>query len=372
MDLKKIYHLFEVGGKKNQEDFIWPLPGVATSSDNIFIVCDGVGGSDNGEVASRLISESIGKALFKTPEDDITAAHINTLLTVAREELVHYAVSNGLNPDMATTFTLLVLLNKKALISWCGDSRVYHIHNGEVAFKTADHSLVNSLVKSGEISEEEAADHPQKNIILRAIKADSPVVDAEFHLIEEVHDGDYFMLCTDGLLENITDRELCSLLRQNDKESIDLVDEFQKRCAGRTRDNYSMYLIKVQQQEKPVSSRRNVVTLSLIVLLFISASAFILSRYYGKSPVPETKAAISTPPHPVDIIPERPALFHQDHKEQGLLVKAEGHTDKSPVLKAVVPKGDDPVIAEPQKRNTAETAEKVSEKIPVKDTIIDP
>ena len=109
MDLAHVYFLHEIGGKKNQEDYIWPEPGSVSLHDKVFIVCDGVGGSENGEIASRIISESVGKAIRNLEKPQMSHDVVNQLLSDAKEVLVDYAQQNGLNTDMATTFTLLVL-----------------------------------------------------------------------------------------------------------------------------------------------------------------------------------------------------------------------------------------------------------------------
>ena len=286
MTLTEIYYLHEIGGKKNNEDYIWPVPGTASPDDKIFIVCDGVGGSENGEVASRIVAQSVGTALLKAATLEIDTPFINQLLGDARLKLVEYAKQHQLSTNMATTFSLLIFIGEKAFISWCGDSRVYHIRNGEILFKTEDHSLVSSLVKSGEITEEEAQTHPQKNMLLKAVNAEEQDPEAEGHWTEEVEDGDYFMLCTDGLLENIGDRDIRFLLEQNDKGSIDLVQSFQKFCYEKTRDNYSMYLVRIKAAEKstpPKKKKGAARWLALLLILLLAAGGFVIKENYFTS-----------------------------------------------------------------------------------------
>jgi protein phosphatase len=191
---------------------------------------------------------------------------------------MEYAENRELSTDMATTFSLLALFEEKAFIAWCGDSRVYHIRDGEILYKTADHSLVGTLVKSGEITEEEALAHPQKNIILRAVKLEDEPVEAESHVIEDLQEGDYFMLCTDGLLENVTDKDLKFLLTQNDKGDIDLIKSFQQFCYNKTKDNYSMYLVKIDPDKKKQKSathkKYGILMTSLIIISLLSVGAF--------------------------------------------------------------------------------------------------
>jgi PPM family protein phosphatase len=276
MNLTSIYYLHEIGGKKNQEDYIWPAAGTAVPENKIFIVCDGVGGSENGEIASRIIAEYTGKALLQTPPENISLAYINGLLADAKQNLITYARVQGLNKDMATTFTLLVLFSNTAFIAWCGDSRVYHIRNGEILYKTSDHSLVNTLVKKGEITEDEALLHPQKHIILKAITGDDSTAEADGEWINNIAGGDYFMLCTDGLLENITDADVKTLLTSRTTVQTDIVLAMQEKCFGKTRDNYSMYLLQVDlDTTTPLIQKTKkgyrAVWLALLALLVIAA-----------------------------------------------------------------------------------------------------
>ncbi|MBS1749068.1 MAG: serine/threonine-protein phosphatase [Bacteroidetes bacterium] len=285
MNVSNIYYLHEIGGKKNQEDYIWPPGGTATGSDKIFIVSDGVGGAENGELASRLISECMGAALLETPARNLNIDVINAMLKTAQHKLVDYARIRHLNDDMATTFSLLVLNGSKAFISWCGDSRVYHIRNGNILYKTSDHSLVNTLVKNGEITEAEAAKHPQKNIILKAIRADYSAIEAEAVWINDIENGDYFLLCTDGLLENISDSELESLVTLADTGNDAIIEAFQQYCLNKTRDNYSMYLVRAQINDKRKSRRKKILIGSLVTLFFalLGTGAYYYLNYSGFS-----------------------------------------------------------------------------------------
>jgi PPM family protein phosphatase len=281
MEITNIYYLHEIGGKKNQEDYLWPVPGSASTGDRIFIVCDGVGGSEKGEVASRIVSESVGNALLKSPPGSISLVLVNQLLNEAQVKLAEYAKTHGLSLDMATTFSLLYFTARKAFISWCGDSRVYHLRKGAILFKTDDHSLVNSLVRSGEITEEEARVHPQKNLILKAIRADNGQAEAEGHWIEDIEDGDYFLACTDGLLENIGERDLKFLLEQNDKGIIDLMPSFQQFCLDKTKDNYSMYLVRVQMARKKKGLVRALYAVVLLLVLAAGAGLALRENYFN-------------------------------------------------------------------------------------------
>jgi protein phosphatase len=286
MRVTQIDYLHETGAKKNQEDFLWPLPGTASEKDRVFIVCDGVGGSEGGEVASRYIAEWVGQALQRTPPSGVDLPLINTLLEEARARLVEHATLKGLGRDMATTFTLVCLLKDRAFIAWCGDSRVYHLRRNAILYRTTDHSLVHSLVRNGELTEEDARDHPQKNLLLKAIRADEPGPEAEGHWIDDVREGDYFLLCSDGLLENISDSDVLFLLQQSEHREGYLAKAFRQYCYNKTRDNYSMYLIEVSPEPAvaaapdPEVVRPKMGWMFVLLIILVVAAAFVIRQNY--------------------------------------------------------------------------------------------
>jgi hypothetical protein len=121
---------------------------------------------------------------------------------------------------------MLVLYNQKVLASWYGDCRIYHLRGGVILFRTEDNS--------------------QNPATARGIRAESSPIYASIKWINDVRDGDYFLICSKGLTENITDEDIKLLLGPNDKENIDPTVSFRRLALEKTLDNYSMYLIKVR------------------------------------------------------------------------------------------------------------------------------
>jgi protein phosphatase len=314
MRVTQIDYLHETGAKRNQEDFLFPLPGTASEKDRIFIVCDGVGGSESGEVASQYIAEWVAQGLHNAPESKVGLPLINGLLEEARARLVEHALLKGLGKDMATTFTLLYLLQDQAYIAWCGDSRVYHLRGDRVLYRTTDHSLVHSLVRTGELSEEDAREHPQRNLLLKAIRADEPGPEAEGHWVEDIREGDYFLLCTDGLLENISDADLLFLLKQSEDREMYLAKAFRNYCHNKTRDNYSMYLIRVNPGDSHAAAGPDVTVAAetagrgragwilLLVVVLIVAAAFVM-----RGDLFVVKRVLGRPVRPGSAVPSGPA-----------------------------------------------------------------
>ncbi len=231
MNPESIYYLFELGHKIKQEDYIWPIPGKATVNDSVFIVCDGAGSYENGEIASKLICQFMAASVLKYREQKMSAEMIDRFLVEAQDDLIEYARQHRLDTDLATTFSMLILYDQKVLISWCGDSPIFHLRRGEILFRTEDNLPITE---------------PKQNAaIARGIKADGSPFHAETKWIEDVQTGDYFLICSNGLRENVSDDDIKLLISQNDNANIDLAGSLKQLAFERTPGNYSMYLIKV-------------------------------------------------------------------------------------------------------------------------------
>jgi PPM family protein phosphatase len=230
MNPESIYYLLEPGDQIKQEDYIWPVPGNATGNDRVFIVCDGAGSFENGEIASKLICQFMAGSVLKFREHQMSVELIDGLLAEARDELIEHARKHRLDTDLAATFSMLILYDEKALISWCGDSPIYHLRGEEILFGT-DGSL--------------ASEPKQNAVIARGITADSSPVYSEAKWIENVQTGDYFFICSRGLRENLTDDDIKLLISQNNEANIDPAGSLKQLLVEKTPGNYSMYLIKV-------------------------------------------------------------------------------------------------------------------------------
>ena len=244
------FALNEIGGRSNNEDSIYPTKGNATQEDTLFVVCDGVGGAEKGEVASRLVCE--GFAFYfqqKLMGEDALydKEFVRGALAYAQGKIDEYLLENPEAKGMGTTLTLVHFNAQGATIAHVGDSRVYHIRGKEIMFKTQDHSFVNGLVRDGIISEEEAKTHPKRNVITRAIQGNSvkPTA-ADVFVQTDIQKGDYFFLCTDGILEQITDELLVEIV-SSDTGNEEKIKRINACCKDRTKDNYSCYLIPIEK-----------------------------------------------------------------------------------------------------------------------------
>ncbi|MBD5273214.1 MAG: hypothetical protein HDS42_08150, partial [Bacteroides sp.] len=141
------------------------------------------------------------------------------------------------------------------LVAHIGDSRIYHIRpslydakskRGGIIYQSSDHSLVNDLLKAGEIDEEEARNFPQKNVITRAMQPQlEKRYKADIYTFDDIRGGDYFFLCCDGILEQLSNEKLCEILADKDLNDTQKLTEIKNICDGNTRDNYSCWLIPI-------------------------------------------------------------------------------------------------------------------------------
>ena len=233
MNPESITYLYETGIDGKQEDYIWPVAGEATGNDKVFIVCDGYGSFHSGGIASKSICQFMATKVLKITEREMSGDLINKLLSKARDRLIAYTREYRLDTDLATTFSMLVLYHQKVLASWYGDSRIYHMRGGVILFRTEDSS--------------------RNPATARGIRADSSPIYASAKWINDVRDGDYFLICSKGLTENITDEDIRLLIGPNDKENIDPTVSFRRLALEKTLDNYSMYLIKVRPGTQKIS-----------------------------------------------------------------------------------------------------------------------
>ena len=264
----------EIGRKDNQEDFLWPNPATVTTENRVFVMCDGVGGQDSGEVASETAATALGTYLTEHQSEDgiVTKADFEKALSYAYDEMDK--VDNGAVRKMGTTMTCLVLHRGGALVAHIGDSRIYHVRPSlaskegrtGIIYQSADHSLVNDLLKAGEITEEEAVNFPQKNVITRAMQ---PHLErrykADIYEINDVESGDYFFLCCDGVLEQLTNDRLGEILSDvilNDDGKIAAIKAV---CDERTRDNYTCWLVPIDKVEREESDAEHEEDLAVIV-----------------------------------------------------------------------------------------------------------
>lgn len=255
----KPYAATEIGGRANNEDFIYPAPETINTNQQLFIVCDGVGGANRGEVASSMACELFQTYFSTFAEGEIDAETINKALQFTEVQFSEYIRNNPSAAGMATTLAMVCLGSKGATIAHIGDSRVYQFRKGQILFQTEDHSLVYALYKLKTIRKEDMQTHPQRNIILRAIQGTATPTEADVTVLTDIREGDFLFICTDGLLECITDTDLCTLFdgTHSPESCKDMLIE---RCNGKTKDNFSFYIIPINQVRDSKTMAQNILS----------------------------------------------------------------------------------------------------------------
>lgn len=241
-----------IGRKDQQEDAVWPPFDTVTADDRCIILCDGVGGSEHGEVASQTSAKVIGEYLTEllAQNDFVSKEDMQQAVTLAYDELdrIDTEPNESGRVSMATTLTCVCFHKDGILAAHMGDSRIYHIRPGQgLLYQSDDHSLVNALLKAGELTPEEAKTFPRKNVITKALQPHSERrFKAECHQLTDVQSGDYIFLCSDGVLEQVSDERLVEVLSMDcsDEEKLELL---QAESLDKTRDNYTAYLIPITE-----------------------------------------------------------------------------------------------------------------------------
>ncbi len=244
--------ILELGQRSNQEDSIYPSASTATPNDRLFIVCDGMGGHDNGEVASNTVCETLAKYVKENVDED----------TVFTEEMFREALSEAYTAldkadndrsskrKMGTTLTFVLFHKGGCFMAHIGDSRIYHVRpsSQQILYISRDHSLVFDLFRSGEISYEQMKTHPRKNVITRALMpGEENRVNADCVNTTDIQPGDYFYLCSDGMTEQMDDTDIAGILSSSNSD-----ESKQQRLVSATqenRDNHSAYIIRVEEVE---------------------------------------------------------------------------------------------------------------------------
>ena len=174
------------------------------------VVCDGMGGTNGGRLASTTAVETFQKKLGSTIEQGMSAVQLQQLLSytvsLTNDALHKIAQEDEAYQYMGTTLVTALACDAYAVIANVGDSRAYHITQDGIFQISHDHSMVEQMVERGELTPEQAKHHPNRNFITRALGPDESV-DADCFYVEWKQ-GDFILLCTDGLVNTVSDQEI--------------------------------------------------------------------------------------------------------------------------------------------------------------------
>jgi serine/threonine protein phosphatase PrpC len=222
---------------------------LADKDHRIFAVADGVGGAQAGEVASHTAIEVLDEAFrHQKPSDDIEDL-LEIAIQRANASIYQMSREHPKFARMATTIVVLHLNGRHATIGHVGDSRIYRLTpDGQLLRETEDHSVVEDEVRAGRLTPEQAASHPERNVINRALGAESSV-EVDLKTLE-VEEGTTFLLCSDGITRHIPDEELQDILKSN-KEPEAICAEMKTRCYRRgAEDNFTAVVVQVGEATK--------------------------------------------------------------------------------------------------------------------------
>ena len=210
----------------------------------LFSVADGVGGAQAGDVASQMAMEILGEAFTNLPEGGDVEELMHVAITRANGAIYQMSTDLPQLSTMATTIVALHIAGNIATIGHAGDSRIYRLDSrGNLFRETQDHSVVEEEVRAGRMTREQAEHHPSKNVISRALGAESTVeIDMKTIMFEP---NTAFLLCSDGITRHIPDTELRDLLASPDAP-VTICQQMKEICYSRgAEDNLTAVLIKI-------------------------------------------------------------------------------------------------------------------------------
>jgi len=222
----------------------------------LFVVADGMGGAQAGEVASRIAVEAFQAEL---PPGDSPEARLAGCAQAANRQIYEISRSEHERAGMGTTLTAVYVGDGDLAVAHVGDSRAYRFRDGELHRLTQDHSLVEELVRRGKLTEEQAAEHPQRSIITRALGID-PEVEVDTWTYP-ARAGDVVLLCSDGLTSMISEELIASVLGV--ESDLDLAGERLIAEANEAggRDNITVILVRLEDAGAGTTDQPTVVGL---------------------------------------------------------------------------------------------------------------
>lgn len=214
---------------------------VLATRGHVYVVCDGMGGHEAGQIASELAVKTFIDVYINHPAEDALVAMVAAVVAANRFVLDN-ARTFPKRRGMGTTLTALVLLQEKAYAVNVGDSRIYRLRNGELLRLTMDHTVIEEYVKAGMLTPEQAENHPHKHVLTRAIGGDAEVrPDVESF---DLKAGDTFLLCSDGVINHVSDETLGEILRAKSPADASWAIVGQALAGGGS-DNTTVLIVRV-------------------------------------------------------------------------------------------------------------------------------
>lgn len=238
----KTFSVTNIGRKrKMNQDYVYSSEQPVGQLANLFLVADGMGGHNAGEYASRVTVETIVECIADLPETDAVRI-FDTAIQTANARIRKLAAASPLLSGMGTTVVAATCDGERMCVANVGDSRLYVVGRQGIRQITRDHSWVEEMVQRGGIGREEARNHPDKNIITRAVGAED-TVKPDFFTVR-LEEGDTVLMCTDGLTNMLEDEEIRMIM----DGARDIVEKAQELVEAANenggKDNISVILIE--------------------------------------------------------------------------------------------------------------------------------
>jgi PPM family protein phosphatase len=300
-------------GAFHYEDF-----GSSHIKGQLFIVADGMGGHDRGKEASETAVRVISESYFKNPSDDLPEC-LRTAFYRANEIIYNRAASHGDIQKMGTTCSALVVAGKRAYIAHVGDSRLYRITKSGIQKLTSDHTQVAEMYKRGILTKKEAKEHPSKSVLSRALGSQNEV---EVDIIDDIdiHPGDNFLICTDGLAKVEKDEIKKIVLSQSPPSACSILVDYANQQGGE--DNISVILVGIEKSEEDSISAslkidaetepkyRNSRRWVFLILLILSPVSFYIFDVGGLRSHRDTGVT-----EPIHVVDEKMRLTYKSAEE---------------------------------------------------------
>ena len=246
----------DVGRRRtgNEDSFLlWTAPDDGPhAADSLLIVCDGMGGSNAGEVASRMAVDTVAREFASAPAED-TAKALGHAVEIANEEIWELSRTRSDLNGMGTTCTALAVKGDRVLVAHVGDSRAYLVRGHQATQLTTDHSLVQQLVARNQLTAEEARHDPRRNVVTRSVGV-GPELEVDLVSVDEpLQTGDTLVLCSDGLHGQVSDDEIAGFAMGDSLESAcsDLIELANERGGP---DNITVAMLRYQRPTNSTGS----------------------------------------------------------------------------------------------------------------------
>lgn len=227
-------HQSVIGHVRDQNEDSYAVLYGDDASGSLAVVCDGMGGVAGGEIASRIVCETFyGYPLYREGVKPFNAGtnrrRLERLIQIAHHKVYAFAQDHPRYQGMGTTVSALLFLEDILVFAHVGDSRIYRLRDGRLTQLTKDHTLRDHLLRSGAISRADACGHPSGHVLLQAVGT-APRLNGIQSMVDELAEGDRYLVCSDGLSDVVYDSEIQECMRSEPFD--DLCDVLVGRALG--------------------------------------------------------------------------------------------------------------------------------------------